>query len=118
MAATMSKETLSPQADGDGIRIGTLSPIDGSDTTIHTAGASPDLDLVTLFAYNKHTAAVDLHLQWGDTTDPIIVTIPNKDGLKLIVADLPIGDSNVITASASVVDVVTLYGYVNRIDNP
>lgn len=113
--ATLTKITLSPQADGDGIRVGTASPIDGSDTTIHTAqSGTTHHDLVTLFAYNKHTSPVDLHLQWGDSTDAIIQTIPVKAGLTLVVADLPICDSNVITASASTVDVVTIYGYAVR----
>jgi hypothetical protein len=115
--ATMDKIQLSATADGDGVNIGTLSPIDGSDTTIHTAvSGTTDIDLVTLFAYNDHSAAVVLHLQWGDTTDSIKVSIPNQAGLVLIVADLPISDSNVITASAATVDVITIYGYVNRVD--
>lgn len=116
--ATMTKIPLSSTADGDGVRVGTLAPIDGSDTTIHTAGAgTTDFDRVTLYAYNNYTAAVELQLQWGDTTDPIILSIPPKSGLTLVVADLLICDGNVITASAGTVDVITLYGHVIRIDN-
>lgn len=115
--STMDKIMLSASPDGDGINIGTLSPIDGSDTTVHTAGSgTTDLDLVTLFAYNDHSAAVVLHLQWGDSADSIKVSIPNQAGLVLIAADLPISDSNVITASAATVDVIAIYGYVNRVD--
>jgi len=115
--ATMSRITLSTQTDGDGIRVSTLAPIDGSDTAIHTAvTGTTDKHLVTLFAYNKHTADVALSIQWGDSTDPIIQTIPMQAGLVLVVADLPICDSNTITASASVVDVVTIYGYATLID--
>lgn len=112
---TLTKITLSPQADGDGIRVGTLSPIDGSDTTIHTAqSGTSHFDEVTLFAYNKNSSAVDLHLQWGDSTDAIITPIPALSGLVLVVSGLLICDSNVVTASASVVDVVTVYGYAIR----
>jgi len=115
--ATLSKIMLSESADGDGIRIGTAAPIDGSDTTIHTAvTGTTDKDLVTLFAYNDHTAAVALHLKWGDTTDSIIQSIPAQEGLVLVCADLPISDANVITASAATVDVITIFGYANRID--
>lgn len=115
--ATMSKLTLSPTADGDGINVATLSPIDGSDTLIHTAvSGTTDKDLVTLFGYNDHTSEVILHLKWGDGADSIKVPIPHQSGLVLIVADLPICDGNTIEASASVVDVITIYGYVNRID--
>lgn len=116
--ATISKIQLSGTADGDGIEISTLSPIDGSDTTIHTAvSGTTDIDLVTLFAYNDDTVDRVLHLKWGDTTDSIKQTIPPQVGLVLVCADLPISDSNVITASASAVNVVYLYGYVNRVDN-
>ena len=115
--ATMDKITLSESPDGDGIRVSTLAPIDGSDTLIHTAGAgTTDLDLVTLFVYSKHTGTVTLELKWGDSTDPIKVAVVPDAGLALLIADLPIADGNTITASASVVDVVTIYGYVNRID--
>jgi len=115
----MSKRTLSPQTDGDGIRVSTLAPIDGSDTLIHTAvSGTDDTDLVTLYAYNKHTAPVSLELKWGDSTDPIIVMIPHKAGLFLIVDSLPIKDANTIEASAGTVDVVTIYGSVVRIDVP
>lgn len=117
MAATMSKLMLSETADGDGINITTASPIDGSDTTIHTAvSGTTDKDLVTLFAYNDDTVARVLHLQWGDSADSIKQSIAPQSGLELIVADLPISDGNTITASASAVNVITVYGYVNRID--
>lgn len=115
--ATMSKLMLSESADGDGINITTASPIDGSDTLIHTAvSGTTDKDLVTLFAYNDDTADRVLHLQWGDSADSIKQTIPAQSGLHVVCADLPISDGNTITASASAVNVVTVYGYVNRID--
>lgn len=113
--ATLTKIQLSTSADGDGIRVSTLAPIDGSDTAIHTAvSGTTHWDEVTLFAYNKHTAAVSLELKWGDSTDPIIQTIPHKSGLVLVVADLLISDGNTITASAGTVDVVTIYGYAHQ----
>jgi hypothetical protein len=113
--ATLTKITLSPQADGDGIRVSTASPIDGSDTTIHTAqSGTTHIDEVYLWASSKHTADVDLHVQWGDSTDAIIITIPPKVGLIPVVTGLVICDSNVVTASASTVDVVTLFGYAVR----
>lgn len=115
--ATMSKLMLSESPDGDGINITTLSPIDGTDTAIHTAvTGTTDKDLVTLFAYNDHTSAVVLHIKWGDTTDSIKISVPSQAGLICVTADLPISDANTITASAATVDVITIYGYVNRID--
>lgn len=115
--ATISKIMLSASADGDGIEVTTLSPIDGSDTLIHTAGTgTTDKDLVTLYAYNDHTDAVTLHLKWGDGSDSIKQSIPHQCGLVLVVADLPISDANTIEASASTVNVITIFGSVNRID--
>lgn len=115
--ATMSKIMLSETPDGDGIEVSTASPIDGSDTLIHTAGAgTTDKDLVTLFAYNDDTVERVLHLKWGDSGDSIKQTIPPQSGLILVTADLPISDGNTITASASAVNVIWIYGYVNRID--
>jgi hypothetical protein len=115
--ATMSKLMLSESPDGDGINITTASPIDGSDTLIHTAvSGTTDKDLVTLFAYNDDTVDRVLHLKWGDSTDPIKQPIAAQSGLVLVSPDLPISDGNTIEASASAVNVITLYGYVNRID--
>jgi hypothetical protein len=115
--ATLSKLMLSESADGDGIEITTASPIDGSDTLIHTAvSGTTDKDLITLFAYNDDTLDRVLHLKWGDSGDSIKQTIPSQAGLVLIVADLPISDGNTITASASAVNMIWIYGDVKRID--
>lgn len=120
--ATMSKLTLSGSTNGRGIKVTTVSPIDGSDTTIHTAvSGTTDTDLITLFAYNHDTVARDLWLGWGGTTvpDDIIVThLPAQGGLILITADMPLRNSLVVVASASAANVVMIFGYVNRIDVP
>lgn len=118
--ATISKLTLSGSTNGRGIKVTTASPIDGSDTTIHTAvTGTTDTDLITLFAYNDDTVDRVLHLGWGGTTDPddlIIQTIPSQAGLVLVTADLPLRNSLVVVASASAANVITVHGYVNRID--
>lgn len=117
--ATLSKRTLSGSTNGRGIKVTTASPIDGSDTTIHTAvTGTTDTDLITLFAYNDDTVPRELHLGWGGTTDPddfMIVEIPYKAGLTLVTADLPLRNSLVVVASASAANVIVIYGYVNRI---
>jgi len=116
--ATGSKIMPSASADGDGILVTTASPIDGSDTLIHTAvTGTTDIDYVTIYAYNDHTAEVDLHLKWGDGSVSIKQTIPNKAGLYLVVADLPINDGNTIEASASTTSVIVLFTSVSRMDN-
>lgn len=118
--ATISKLTLSGSTNGRGIKVTTASPIDGSDTTIHTAvTGTTDTDLITLFAYNSDTVARDLHWGWGGTTlpdDGNITPIPAQAGLVLVCADLPLRNSLVVVMSASAANVITVYGYVNRID--
>lgn len=120
--ATMSKIPLSGSTNGRGIKVTTASPIDGSDTTIHTGvTGTSDTDYVTLYAYNDDTSTRALHLGWGGTTDPddfIIVDIPPQAGLQLVVADLPIRNSLVVVASASAANVIVIYGHVTRIDVP
>lgn len=116
--ATMSKLCLSASADGDPILVTTASPIDGSDTVIHTAvSGTTDIDLVTLYAYNDDTAEVTLHLKWGDQTTSIKMGIPSQAGWVLIAPDMPINDGNTLEASASTTSKILIQGYVNRVDN-
>lgn len=116
---TMSKQPLSASTHGRGIKVTTVSPIDGSDTTIHTAVASTsDRDEITLFAYNSDSVDRALHLGWGGTTlpdDGLIVTVPARAGWVLIVADLLLRNSLVVVASAESANVITIQGYVNQI---
>ena len=115
--ATMSKIMLSESPDGDGIEVTTASPIDGSDTLIHTAvSGTTDTHLVTLWCYNDDTAARVLHLKWGDGGDSIKQTIPPQAGLVPVTYKLPIRDGNTITASASAVNMLWIYGEAVLID--
>lgn len=122
MANTMSRMTLSGSTNGRGIKVTTVLPIDGSDTTIHTAvSGTSDTDLITLFAYNDDSVTRKLELGWGGTTSPddiISVDIPAKQGLVLVTADQPLRNSLVVVASADVANVIIVYGYVTRIDVP
>lgn len=118
--ATMSKIPLSGSTNGRGIKVTTASPIDGSDTTIHTGvTGTTDTDYVTLYAYNDDTVTRTLELGWGGTSDPddiISQDIPPQSGLVPIVIDLPIRNALVIVASASAVNKVMVHGHVTRID--
>lgn len=118
--ATATKIKLSGSTDGKGVKVTTVSPLDGSDTTVHTAvSGTTDYDLVTLFAVNTDSVDRDLFIGWGGTTDPdnlIRQTIPARSGLVLLTADLPIQNGQAIVASAAVANVVVVYGYVNRLD--
>jgi hypothetical protein len=118
--ATLSKLSLSGSTNGRGIKVTTVLPVDGSDTTIHTAvSGTSDTDLITLFAYNDDSVARELELGWGGTSNPddsIALRIPSRSGLVLVTADLPLRNGLVVVASAEAANVVVVYGYVNRID--
>jgi hypothetical protein len=122
MANTMSKIPLSGSTNGRGIKVTTAAPIDGSDTTIHTAvSGTSDTDYITLYAYNDDTATKRLELGWGGTSDPddlIILDIPPRSGLTLVAADLPLRNSLVVVASAESANVIVIFGHVTRIDVP
>lgn len=122
MANTMSKIPLSASTNGRGIKVTTVAPIDGSDTTIHAAVAgTSDTDYITLYVYNDDTVTRRLEIGWGGTTDPddlIIQDVPSKQGLFLVVADLPLRNGLVVVASAEAANVLVIYGHVTRIDVP
>jgi len=91
-------------------------------TLIHIGPADPAVtDEVWLDAYNSSNAAVDLTIEWGGSTSPddlITKTILPKSGLDLIIpgnvlvgAETPL----VVRAYAGTADVITIGGYVNRI---
>lgn len=106
---------------GDGRRIkiaATATP----GTLIHTGPTDAAVtDEVWLDAYNSSAAAVVLYLQWGGVATPddiFQVTIPPQSGLALVVAgNILVGAATplIIRAYASVATVLTLGGYVNRI---
>lgn len=122
MANTISRQTLSGSTHGRGIKVTTVAPIDGSDTTIHTAvSGTTDTDLVTLLAYNDDTVERKLHLGWGGTTDPddfIIAVIPPQEGLVPVTFKHPLRNSLVVVASGEVANVLVIYGWIDRIDVP
>lgn len=114
--ATYSKERLSGSTDGKPIKVAATSI--GTGTTIHTADASAD-DFPILYVVNTSVTTVTLTLGWGGTTDPddlIIVNVEGKAGLILVAAgDVPITNSLVIKAAASVANVLNILGSVNRV---
>lgn len=112
--ATYSKLKFSASTDGKGVLVtGTSS---GAADTIHTAHATAQ-DLLTVFAYNHHTAAVDLTICFGGTSTGELIqqTIPNKAGLLLVVDGLYLTNSLILKAFAGTGSVITLHGTVNRV---
>jgi hypothetical protein len=116
MANTIYKRKLSGSTDGKAILISQTAT---AGNTIHTAVAGTTagtFDEVWLYAYNGHTAAVVLTIEFGGATVPdqnIVLTIPNKAGLTLVVPGLILQNGMVIKAFAATTNVITITGFVN-----
>src|ERR1035437_7381534 len=106
---TAKKRKLSGSTDGMGIKVVATATLG---TTIHTAVAGTTagtFDEIWLYAYNGHTEAVTLTIEFGGATVPdqnITVTIPFKAGLVLVVPGFILQNTLVVTAFASVANVV------------
>jgi len=114
---TAVKRKLSGSTDGMPILVvQTATP----GTTIHTAVAGTTdgtYDETWLWAYNGHTADVVLTLEYGGATVPdqnLVATIPFKSGLIPLTPGPILQNGLVIKAFASVANVVTIWGFVNR----
>jgi len=111
------KRKLSNSTNGKGIKVVATAT---SGTLIHTAVTGTtdgSYDEIWLYAYNGHTANVDLTIEFGGATVPdntIVQTIPYKQGLFLVVSGLILQNSLEVRAFASVANVVTISGFVNR----
>lgn len=111
---TFNKVLLSGSTNGRGIKVVQTAT---AGTTIHTANATA-LDEVWLFAFNSHTADVELTIELGGTTAPddnIVVTVPFDSGVMCVVPGLLVTGSVVVRAFAGTANVVVITGYVNRI---
>jgi hypothetical protein len=118
MANTVTRLVLSGSTHGRGIKLtGTNS---AGAVTLHTAvNHATNSDEIFIEVYNSHTAAVDVTLEWGGTTAPddnIKASIPPGQGLFRMAAGLPLRNNLVVKGFASVANVVTVFGYVNRVE--
>ena len=117
--ATFSKEILSGSTDGRAIKVAaTATP----GTTIHTGSdTATTYDEIWLYAMNTDSSSRKLTVEWGSTSSPddlLEVTVSPESGLILIVPGLVLkGNATplVVKAFAASANVVTVYGYVNRI---
>lgn len=116
MPQVFTKDKLSGSTNGKGIKVVATATLG---TTIHTAVVGTTaFDEVWIWAYNGHTANVTLTIEWGEATVPdgnIIIDIPNKQGRFLVVDGRLLNNSLVVTAFASVANVIILDGFVNKI---
>ena len=118
--ATFTKTLLSNSTQGKGILIAATTSVG---TTIHTTtSSSATLDEIWLYAYNSSSSSIYLTIQYGGTISPnndIKIVIPAQQGLTLAVPGLILsGDGSTgatIAAYATLANVITISGYVNRI---
>lgn len=110
------KRKLSGSTDGKAIKV--VQTATAGDT-IHTAVAGTTagtFDEIWLWAYNGHTDAVTLTLEWGGATVPdqnIVVTLAAKSGLIPLTPGLILQNGMVVKCFASVANVCTVTGFVN-----
>jgi hypothetical protein len=113
-----TKRKLSGSTDGLAIKVAATGT---AGTTIHTAVAGTTagtFDEIWLYAYNGHTAAVVLTIEFGGAGVPdqnIVITVAAKTGLLLVVPGLILQNGLVVKAFAGTTNVITLTGYVNTI---
>ncbi len=116
MAQAVTKNKLSGSTNGRGIKVVATSSVG---TTIHTSvSGTSSWDEIWLYAYNGNTADVTLTIELGGTTVPddnIILNIPFKQGRFLVVDGAILDNGTVVTAFASVANVVVITGFINAI---
>ena len=113
---TFSKSILSESTDGKGIVIDTITA--GSGRPVHAAVSSTaDFDEVWIYACNSHTSSVNLTLEFGGTSssERISQPIDPSSGLYLVVPGFVVQNGAVISAYASELNKISIYGFVNRI---
>jgi hypothetical protein len=115
--ATFSKQKLSQSSNGRQIVVDTTSRTTAR--LVHTSvSGTTNLDEIWIYATNVSASDAVLTICWGGTTadtDEMHVTIPSKQGRELVIDGKLLQNSLQVRAYASVVSVINLDGFVNRI---
>lgn len=114
--STYSKLKFSASINGRQIKVSsTTTP----GTLIHQAVNSLiNMDEIWLYVMNNHTADVLVTIEFGGTTSPddiVQLTVPNKSGLYLVIPGLILNNDLSVRIFASVSNVISVSGWVNRI---
>ncbi len=115
--ATVTRVPLSSSTNFRGIKIAaTATP----GTALHTAAAGVlGADEIYIIIYNSDTQGRLVTLEWGGVTAPddnLAQMVPAQSNL-LIAGGLCLQNGLVLRAFAAAANVVTAFGYVNRIVN-
>lgn len=88
-------------------------------TAIHTAtSTSGELDEITIYASNDHTADILLTVELGGTTDPndvVRYTVPSRSGMNLIVSGHRLNGGVAVAAFAATGSKISIWAEVTRI---
>lgn len=113
---TYTKKFLSESTNGRGILVATLGT---PGTLIHTVvDADDQMDEIWIYATNSSPNVVSLTIEKGGVTDPddlIELDLAGRAGLTLVDCGLPLDGGVLVRAFASVVDVISIWGYVHRL---
>jgi hypothetical protein len=111
--ASITKLVPSGSTDGKPVQV-TETATPG--VIFHTAHATL-IDEIYLWLTSRHTADVEVTIEFGGVTaaENIKFTIPAKETI-LALAGVPLTNSLVARLFASVDDVISGFGHVNRID--
>lgn len=113
--ATYTKAVLSGSTDGKPIKVAATAT---AGTAVHTASATGTLDEIHLWAFNSDIQARTLTVEFGGATAPdqnIVLSIPPQTGLVYVIPGLLLTNAATVKAFASVTNVVTVSGFVNKI---
>lgn len=117
--ATITKRRLSGSVNGKLVKITTnASPGDIIHTAVAGALDADNYDEIWIWAQNSDTAVRKLTVEWGGLVAPddsIESFVPAEAGPMLVVPGWPLQNSLVVRAFASVVNVVVIGGFVNRV---
>jgi hypothetical protein len=118
VTVSVFKRKLSGSTDGKPIKVAAVAT---AGTAIHTAQAGTtegNYDEIWLYAFNSHTAAMVLTIEFGGASAPdqnIVQTLDPRSGLVLVVPGLILQNAATVKAFASAANVVTISGWVNMI---
>jgi hypothetical protein len=113
--ATFSKIPFSGSTNGRGVLV-SASATPG--TLIHTAvSGSASFDEVWIYCQNTSASTAFLDVEFGGTStaDQIEIAIPGESGLILVVPGLFLNNSLPVRAYSSILNVLSMHGYVNRV---
>ena len=109
---TTTRRSLTGSVGGVGIKVTSTSSaveVHSHDSTFNHS----QFDELHLWAYNAHTSAVTLTIQWGGTTSPdnlLPISINSGSFLK-VVDGMHIGADLAVNAVAGTANKIILYGY-------